>query len=258
MDNYAELPKKHNNYALSGEVMLCTGIVLFMAFLIILCFHNFARILFRNRRRRYIRHRAQHLLSVSTAIPSNSVASKGLDPSVIKTIPTFVYSTNAGHFPPPECAVCLSEFENDEQARILPMCSHTFHVDCIDMWFYSHSNCPLCRATILEVIPVNPPTLLEQTVVAMAVAAGSELTREVTETNTSPRYCFFFFFAVVFIITVVIEAGGLPRENTRASWVGSSCGGPHGRRQINGCYGYGFQFSSGNRIRSLKNISSVS
>lgn len=43
------------------------------------------------------------------------------------------------------CAVCLSEFEEGEELRTLPECMHSFHSECIDMWLYSHSNCPMCR-----------------------------------------------------------------------------------------------------------------
>ncbi|KAK9283108.1 hypothetical protein L1049_011339 [Liquidambar formosana] len=44
------------------------------------------------------------------------------------------------------CAICLSEFEEGEQLRTLPECLHSFHAPCIDMWLYSHLNCPMCRA----------------------------------------------------------------------------------------------------------------
>lgn len=47
-----------------------------------------------------------------------------------------------------ECAVCLCEVCEGEKARLLPKCNHGFHVDCIDMWFQSHSTCPLCRNPI--------------------------------------------------------------------------------------------------------------
>lgn len=50
-----------------------------------------------------------------------------------------------------ECAVCLSAFEEGDEVRELPRCSHSFHAPCIDMWLYSHYDCPLCRAL------VNPP-----------------------------------------------------------------------------------------------------
>ncbi|XP_050382541.1 RING-H2 finger protein ATL52-like [Argentina anserina] len=47
-----------------------------------------------------------------------------------------------------ECAVCLSVFEDGEEVRKLPSCKHSFHAPCIDMWLYSHSDCPLCRTTV--------------------------------------------------------------------------------------------------------------
>lgn len=52
-----------------------------------------------------------------------------------------------------ECAVCLSAFEEGEEVRELPRCMHSFHVSCIDMWLYSHLDCPLCRS------PVEPLVL---------------------------------------------------------------------------------------------------
>lgn len=44
--------------------------------------------------------------------------------------------------------MCLSEFEHGETGRVLPKCNHSFHTECIDMWFHSHSTCPLCRAPV--------------------------------------------------------------------------------------------------------------
>jgi E3 ubiquitin-protein ligase ATL6/9/15/31/42/55 len=48
-----------------------------------------------------------------------------------------------------ECAVCLSDFEEEDDLRLLPGCKHVFHQDCIDVWFQSHSTCPLCRASLV-------------------------------------------------------------------------------------------------------------
>nr|KYP34515.1 RING-H2 finger protein ATL1A [Cajanus cajan] len=52
------------------------------------------------------------------------------------------------------CAVCLGDFEEGEELRTLPECMHAFHVACIDMWLYSHSNCPVCRSS------ATPPSAL--------------------------------------------------------------------------------------------------
>lgn len=71
----------------------------------------------------------------------------GLDESIIKAIPLSVYTRKSGLY---DCAVCLLEFEENDYVRTLPVCSHSFHVDCIDIWLRSHANCPLCRAGIFR------------------------------------------------------------------------------------------------------------
>lgn len=48
----------------------------------------------------------------------------------------------------PECYICLSLFEQGEDARRLP-CGHEFHVACIDRWLLDvHRTCPCCRSDI--------------------------------------------------------------------------------------------------------------
>ncbi|XP_028751466.1 RING-H2 finger protein ATL16-like [Neltuma alba] len=47
-----------------------------------------------------------------------------------------------------ECPVCLSVFEEGEEVRKLPQCNHSFHAMCIDMWLYSHLDCPICRTPV--------------------------------------------------------------------------------------------------------------
>ncbi|KAL6989648.1 RING-type E3 ubiquitin transferase [Sarracenia purpurea var. burkii] len=88
-------------------------------------------------------------------------ASRGLDPAVIETFPTFVYSVVKGLKVGKgalECAVCLNEFEDDETLRLIPKCDHVFHPECIDAWLDSHVTCPVCRANLVpqpgEVIEV--------------------------------------------------------------------------------------------------------
>ncbi|KAJ7965759.1 putative Ring finger protein [Quillaja saponaria] len=76
----------------------------------------------------------------------------GLDPGVIETFPTFVYSAVKGlkiGKGSLECAVCLNEFQDDETLRLIPKCDHVFHPDCIDVWLASHITCPVCRATLV-------------------------------------------------------------------------------------------------------------
>ncbi|KAG1330314.1 RING-H2 finger protein ATL32 [Cocos nucifera] len=83
-------------------------------------------------------------------------ATAGLDRSTICALPTFAYrratcqgfGAGAKQGTSAECAVCISVVEDGEEVRLLPNCKHVFHVQCIDMWLYSHSTCPLCRTAV--------------------------------------------------------------------------------------------------------------
>ncbi|KAL1205550.1 RING-H2 finger protein ATL46 [Cardamine amara subsp. amara] len=80
----------------------------------------------------------------------------GLDQAFIDALPVFHYkeivgSSNGGAAQEPfDCAVCLCEFSEKDKLRLLPMCSHAFHLNCIDTWLQSNSTCPLCRGTLFS------------------------------------------------------------------------------------------------------------
>ncbi|XP_044488304.1 RING-H2 finger protein ATL47-like [Mangifera indica] len=69
----------------------------------------------------------------------------GLDQAFIDALPVFLYKEIMGLKEPFDCPVCLCEFSEEDKLRLLPMCSHAFHIDCIDTWLLSNSTCPLCR-----------------------------------------------------------------------------------------------------------------
>ncbi|KAK3030188.1 hypothetical protein RJ639_039665 [Escallonia herrerae] len=78
------------------------------------------------------------------------ITTVGLQPSVISSITVIKYKKGDGLIEGTDCSVCLSEFQEDETLRLLPKCSHAFHIPCIDTWLRSHTNCPLCRAGIVS------------------------------------------------------------------------------------------------------------
>lgn len=89
------------------------------------------------------RRRAQLIFAASDA----PIPGRGLDDSVLRSLPVTIY--NRSDFKDGlECSVCLCELSDGEKARLLPKCNHGFHLQCIDMWFHSHSTCPLCRCAV--------------------------------------------------------------------------------------------------------------
>lgn len=51
--------------------------------------------------------------------------------------------------PAGDCVVCLDEFEEDKELKVIPGCGHLFHPQCIDAWLVSHGSCPVCRCSQL-------------------------------------------------------------------------------------------------------------
>lgn len=72
----------------------------------------------------------------------------GLDQAFIDSLPVFLYKDIMGLKEPFDCAVCLCEFSEQDKLRLLPLCGHAFHINCIDTWLLSNSTCPLCRGTL--------------------------------------------------------------------------------------------------------------
>lgn len=47
------------------------------------------------------------------------------------------------------CAICLTDYENNDHLRILG-CSHHFHQECCDQWLKVNRSCPYCRSERLN------------------------------------------------------------------------------------------------------------
>ncbi|XP_056159955.1 E3 ubiquitin-protein ligase ATL6-like [Syzygium oleosum] len=89
--------------------------------------------------------------SISVPLVRRLAAPRGLDPAIVESFPTVVYSAVKGHKTGEaslECAVCLNDFEDEDVLRLIPKCDHAFHPDCIGAWLDSHTTCPVCRAEL--------------------------------------------------------------------------------------------------------------
>ncbi|KVI07059.1 Zinc finger, RING/FYVE/PHD-type [Cynara cardunculus var. scolymus] len=78
-----------------------------------------------------------------------AAATTGVKKRALKQFPVAVYGGGL-EIPATECPICLGEFEDGEKVRVLPQCNHGFHVRCIDVWLASHSSCPTCRRSLVE------------------------------------------------------------------------------------------------------------
>jgi len=75
---------------------------------------------------------------------------QGLSEADLQRLPTVECHEEKGEEHPSgcgrdECAVCLEPFQGGQRCRVIPACSHTFHVQCADAWLSRRSVCPICR-----------------------------------------------------------------------------------------------------------------
>lgn len=121
---------------IDGKSPLLGGLFLFFFFFFSLFFIYFLYICTHRRRR-------------SDIDGNSNAATAGLDPATISSLPSFPYgSTNKKPSPGAECAICLSIFQEGDKLKVLPLCRHGFHSDCVDKWLKTRSSCPLCRACV--------------------------------------------------------------------------------------------------------------
>lgn len=160
-------------FAYDSNVMLAALISLLLVILFVLLLHVYAKWFLAQAHTQAHRRRRSTSVAVSRVLgparfnnlpPSSfvidlaslspaSANSKGLDASAISAIPLFVHGGEKAGL---ECVICLSRFDDGEVGRRLPKCGHEFHMECVDMWLGSHSNCPICRAPVVsEVISLT-------------------------------------------------------------------------------------------------------
>ncbi|KAH7546987.1 hypothetical protein FEM48_Zijuj01G0259300 [Ziziphus jujuba var. spinosa] len=140
---------------LTGKIMVTAIIVLFVVVVFVLFLHLYAKWFWWRvdqsaadpHQQQSRRRRRSRFVFAPGQDPTIGTLRQGLEPSILRSLPVLVYRPE-DFKDGLECAVCLSELVQGEKARLLPKCNHGFHVDCIDMWFQSHSTCPICRNAV--------------------------------------------------------------------------------------------------------------
>ncbi|KAI3986465.1 hypothetical protein MKX01_037747 [Papaver californicum] len=159
--HHGNLADMTNSY--DGKVILVGIMTLLVVISFVLLLHAYAKWVFsqaRERRRGRV-VTISHILNPTLLHQHNTTTEfyndnrtgfqeDGLDISTIASLPLFVYESSdmVNGLVLDECAICLSTFEENEVGRLLPICQHSFHVECIDMWLRSNSSCPICRSPV--------------------------------------------------------------------------------------------------------------
>lgn len=132
--------------------------------------------------------------AVTNTVRSQSWKAKarGLDKEAVEALP-IVHSCDLEEDDDRECPVCLTEFEPEDNLRLLPTCKHVFHQECIDAWFDAHSTCPLCRASLAGAVnteSVEPGASREPAVATVnedSEHGDSDIEVQPTTTAAAPR-----------------------------------------------------------------------
>lgn len=145
-DNYTTTSRSHDNSSphLTVVLVIVILVILFSVFFALYFYKCFLQNVLQSR---------QRSSSPTDIVAANSVVAVnlGLDHKVLNTFPTCPYSVVKQYRKPKyglECAICLIEFEDDHVLRLITICSHVFHQDCIDVWFEMHKTCPACRRNL--------------------------------------------------------------------------------------------------------------
>lgn len=78
---------------------------------------------------------------------SSEAKSRGLSADDLEKLPCYDFKAGEKGSSPLDCAVCLESFNMGDRCRLLPVCKHSFHAQCVDSWLLRSPVCPICRAS---------------------------------------------------------------------------------------------------------------
>lgn len=86
-------------------------------------------------------------LGNSSAIETGRNESISMSQDDLEKLPCYDYIAKSKGSSPVDCAVCLDNFKAGDKCRLLPICKHSFHAQCVDAWLLKTPICPICRTS---------------------------------------------------------------------------------------------------------------
>ncbi|PIA55261.1 hypothetical protein AQUCO_00800174v1 [Aquilegia coerulea] len=117
------------------------SIPIFFTFILVFLFY-----LFYLRRRRVNWSSMQMRALYQNHMPR--LSESGLKKEVREMLPIIVFKESFS-IKDTQCSVCLGDYQAEDRLQQIPVCGHTFHMDCIDHWLATHTTCPLCRLSLV-------------------------------------------------------------------------------------------------------------
>ena len=77
----------------------------------------------------------------------SSSRNRSMSKDDLQKLPCYDYIAKDKGNSPVDCAVCLENFKMGEKCRLLPLCRHSFHAECVDSWLLRNPICPICRTS---------------------------------------------------------------------------------------------------------------
>ncbi|WJX79793.1 RING-type E3 ubiquitin transferase [Trifolium repens] len=101
-------PNLETKYELNAKVMVGSSVLLFILIIIVVLFRTYV----------YLCHHRRHRQFSQQSLTTTTFKEEPLNPSVLKSIPTFMFSSSASHRTLHDCAVCLSEFTDGDVCQL--------------------------------------------------------------------------------------------------------------------------------------------
>ncbi|CAK9160165.1 unnamed protein product [Ilex paraguariensis] len=86
-------------------------------------------------------------LGNSSLVGRGGFGTTSMSQNDLEKLPCFDFIANSRGSSPVDCAVCLENFRVGDKCKLLPLCKHSFHAECLDSWLLRTPSCPICRTT---------------------------------------------------------------------------------------------------------------